>query len=502
MNETGGKLTDMTIQKLVATAVLVALVSLILNNAAAFSPNWVYQTLEDGRKRSVGLWRMCWLAEWSRGGASTSARHGQGEEQECEALGWGSESAGFQESRSTVKRYIYALKACHALRLSLDGNKEMIYSSAKVTVCPSFSSPVFYRSLSVESGLTADLTLAAGSRPLAGLLQSHCKSHQASPDVTVGFDMMRACNLIATRKSHPPPGLFCCRWETTRDKQQFYGKKKHFKQRNASLQTLSGHASCGTVPPEEEKVQQATVTKHLLGFVLVIGLVTFYRIGPYTNLSWSCYLNIGACLLATLAAAILIWNILHRREDCMAPRVIVISRTLTARFRRGLENDYGYVNRHSLLNESARIKVSASTGFPKHGYTARTSDQNSEFRGLLFLQNKRNVLKSSRTPSQTTAVWQEASCPTQAKTMKNNGKQTPLKALSSKTVSELLLSPILMPEWVWKGARWPLFSPLSPSPLCGCQGTAHGSQNMWREGVYLCPLLQENSLTNKRQRVH
>lgn len=94
----------MTVQKLVATAVLVALVSLILNNAAAFTPNWVYQTLEDGRKRSVGLWRMCWLAERSRGAASTSARHGQGEEQECEALGWGSESAGFQESRSTVKR--------------------------------------------------------------------------------------------------------------------------------------------------------------------------------------------------------------------------------------------------------------------------------------------------------------------------------------------------------------------------------------------------------------
>lgn len=93
----------MTVQKLVATAVLVALVSLILNNAAAFTPNWVYQTLEDGRKRSVGLWRMCWLAERSRAGASSSARHGQGEEQECEALGWGSESTGFQESRSTVK---------------------------------------------------------------------------------------------------------------------------------------------------------------------------------------------------------------------------------------------------------------------------------------------------------------------------------------------------------------------------------------------------------------
>lgn len=68
--------------------------------------------------------------------------------------------------------------------------------------------------------------------------------------------------------------------------------------------------------------------------------MTFYRIGPHTTLSWSCYLDIGACLLATLAAAILIWNILHRREDCMAPRVIVISRTLTDRFRRGLDNDY------------------------------------------------------------------------------------------------------------------------------------------------------------------
>nr|XP_045017535.1 transmembrane protein 204 [Jaculus jaculus] len=164
----------MTVQKLVATAVLVALVSLILNNAAAFTSNWVYQTLEDGRKRSVGLWRSCWLVDRGRAG-----RAGQVDTQDCEALGWGSESAGFQESRGTVK--------------------------------------------------------------------------------------------------------------------------------------------C---------------------FVLVIGLVTFYRIGPYTNLSWSCYLNIGACLLATLAAAMLIWNILHRREDCMAPRVIVISRSLTARFRRGLDNDY------------------------------------------------------------------------------------------------------------------------------------------------------------------
>uniref|UniRef100_A0A8C4JFK1 Transmembrane protein 204 n=1 Tax=Dromaius novaehollandiae TaxID=8790 RepID=A0A8C4JFK1_DRONO len=105
----------MTVQKLVATAVLVALVSLILNNAAAFTPNWVYQTLEDGRKRSVGLWKMCWLADKGRGGAGTGARHGQGEERECEALGWGSESAGFQESRSTVKLQFDMMRACNLI---------------------------------------------------------------------------------------------------------------------------------------------------------------------------------------------------------------------------------------------------------------------------------------------------------------------------------------------------------------------------------------------------
>lgn len=124
---------DMTVQKLVATAVLVALVSLILNNAAAFTPNWVYQTLEDGRKRSVGLWKMCWLAEKSRGGASTSARHGQGEERECEALGWGSESAGFQESRSTVKRKFNFLSSLLTLcrdRCSVQG-PQGIYSLAE-----------------------------------------------------------------------------------------------------------------------------------------------------------------------------------------------------------------------------------------------------------------------------------------------------------------------------------------------------------------------------------
>ncbi|KAG8145551.1 hypothetical protein E2320_012068 [Naja naja] len=101
----------MTVQKLVATAVLVALVSLVLNNAAAFTPNWVYQTLEDGRKRSVGLWKMCWLAEKGKGGVGAGAKHGQGVEQqhECEALSWGSEPAGFQESRNTVKLPIQLL---------------------------------------------------------------------------------------------------------------------------------------------------------------------------------------------------------------------------------------------------------------------------------------------------------------------------------------------------------------------------------------------------------
>lgn len=94
----------MTVQKVVATAVLVALVSLVLNNVAALTPNWVYQTLEDGRRRSVGLWRSCWLLDRARGGPSPGARPGPADTRDCEALGWGSEAAGFQESRGTVKR--------------------------------------------------------------------------------------------------------------------------------------------------------------------------------------------------------------------------------------------------------------------------------------------------------------------------------------------------------------------------------------------------------------
>ncbi|XP_003928428.1 transmembrane protein 204 [Saimiri boliviensis] len=221
----------MTVQRLVAAAVLVALASLILNNVAAFTSNWVCQTLEDGRRRSVGLWRSCWLVDRARGGPSPMARAGQVDARDCEALGWGSEAAGFQESRGTVK---------------------------------------------------------------------------------LQFDMMRACNLVATAALAAGQLTFILGL--------------------VGLPLLSPDAPCW-----EEAMAAAF---QLASFVLVIGLVTFYRIGPYTNLSWSCYMNIGACLLATLAAAMLIWNILHKREDCMAPRVIVISRSLTARFRHGLDNDY------------------------------------------------------------------------------------------------------------------------------------------------------------------
>lgn len=95
----------MAAQRLVTAAVAVALLSLALNNVAAFTPSWVLQALEDGRKRSVGLWRTC---ERGRDEAANAGggggRHGQQPQPHCEAVGWGSEIAGYQESRSTVKR--------------------------------------------------------------------------------------------------------------------------------------------------------------------------------------------------------------------------------------------------------------------------------------------------------------------------------------------------------------------------------------------------------------
>ncbi|XP_078414858.1 transmembrane protein 204 [Cetorhinus maximus] len=212
----------MAVQKLVATAVAVALLSLILNNAAAFTPNWVYQALEDGRKRSVGLWRMCYGIDKGKG----PTRHEQTLHRDCENLNWGSEHPGFQESRNTVK---------------------------------------------------------------------------------LQFDMMRACNLIATVALTVGQLIF-----------------------------LLGLMELPLITQDSQWWEEAIAALfQLSSFVLVIGLVTFYRIGPYTHLSWSCYLDIGACLLSTLSAAMLIWNILHRREDCMTPRVIVIHRS-----RPRFENDY------------------------------------------------------------------------------------------------------------------------------------------------------------------
>lgn len=93
----------MAVQRLVAAAVAVALLSLVLNNVAAFTPSWVLQALEDGRKRSVGLWRMCPIGgERGRDEIQTGGK-GQGPQRQCENPGWGSEYAGYQESRSTVK---------------------------------------------------------------------------------------------------------------------------------------------------------------------------------------------------------------------------------------------------------------------------------------------------------------------------------------------------------------------------------------------------------------
>ena len=94
----------MAARRLVVAAVAVALLSLVLNNVAAFTPSWVLQRLEDGRKRSVGLWKMCPGGGERVRDEPQAGRGGQGPQRQCEGLGWGSELAGYQESRSTVKR--------------------------------------------------------------------------------------------------------------------------------------------------------------------------------------------------------------------------------------------------------------------------------------------------------------------------------------------------------------------------------------------------------------
>ncbi|XP_015230606.1 transmembrane protein 204 [Cyprinodon tularosa] len=213
----------MAVQRLVAAAVLVALLSLVLNNIAAFTPSWVLQALEDGRKRNVGLWKMCPV-----GGRDDLQGASQ---RQCQSLGWGSDYAGYQESHSTVK---------------------------------------------------------------------------------LQFNMMRACNLIATVALTVGQLIF-----------------------------LLGLMELPFITQESQWWEEAIAALfQLASFVLVIGLVTFYRIGPYTHLSYSCYVNIAACLLATMAAAMLIWNILHRRDDCLAPRVIIFPPSLASHFHPRLDNDY------------------------------------------------------------------------------------------------------------------------------------------------------------------
>ncbi|XP_053493195.1 transmembrane protein 204 [Ictalurus furcatus] len=210
--------------RLVLVAVAVALVSLVLNVVAALGSGWALQALEDGRKRSVGLWKVCTQD-------TQTPPHTLATTAPCQSLGWGADLAGYQESRNTVK---------------------------------------------------------------------------------LQFDMMRACNLMATVSLTVGQLIFL-------------------------LGTLKINCITQDSPWWEEAI---AALFQLASFVLVIGLVSFYRIGPYTHLSYSCYMNIAACLLATLAAAMLIWNILHRRDDCTEPPVIVISRSLAMNFTPRMDNEY------------------------------------------------------------------------------------------------------------------------------------------------------------------
>lgn len=100
----------MAVQRLVLSAVAVALLSLVLNNTAAWSPSWVLQTLDSGRRRSVGLWRMCALE-----GGRPDEVEATGTRGLCQGLSWGADYAGYQESRSTVKRKFHGPRVHHAI---------------------------------------------------------------------------------------------------------------------------------------------------------------------------------------------------------------------------------------------------------------------------------------------------------------------------------------------------------------------------------------------------
>ncbi|XP_027013505.1 transmembrane protein 204 [Tachysurus fulvidraco] len=212
----------MAVGRLVLVSVAVALVSLVLNVVAALGSGWALQVLEDGRKRSVGLWKMC---------THDTETHTLATATPCLWLTWGADHSGYLESRNTVK---------------------------------------------------------------------------------LQFDMMRACNLMATVALAVGQLIF-----------------------------LLGILKIKCITQDSPWWEEAIAALfQLASFVLVIGLVSFYRIGPYTHLSYSCYVNIAACLLATLAAALLIWNILHRRDDCRGPPVIVISRSLAMNLTPRIDNEY------------------------------------------------------------------------------------------------------------------------------------------------------------------
>ncbi|TRY92911.1 hypothetical protein DNTS_005723 [Danionella cerebrum] len=280
----------MAVHRLVALAAVVALVSLVLNCISTFSSSWVIQVFEDGRRRNVGLWRVCTHEDTHKDAAACQKRgiwgvcdHEDTNSQEppaCQRLSWGSELAGFQESRSTVKLQFDMMRACNLM----------------ATVALTMGQLIFLFGLLEISHVTQDSQW--WEEAIAALFQ------------------------LATHKTH----LFFPKTEGEKlvrliDRMQSAAKSGHGRMRGVRAPELGrsrGH----------------------ICFVLVIGLVTFYRIGPYTHLSYSCYVNIAACLFATLAAAMLIWNILHRRDDCLSPPVIVISRSLATPFRPRLDNDY------------------------------------------------------------------------------------------------------------------------------------------------------------------
>ncbi|KAI9531812.1 hypothetical protein NQZ68_038205 [Dissostichus eleginoides] len=300
----------MAVQRLVAAAVAVALLSLVLNNVAAFTPSWVLQALEDGRKRSVGLWRMCPTGgERGREDLQPAARRSQ--RRQCEGLGWGSDYSGYQESRSTVKLQFDMMRACNLMATVALTVGQLIFLLGLMEL------PfITQESQWWEEAIAALFQLATDPQPVGIIVAERhegvCSGSKFSPSPE---SMGQSCS---------EPGSDC--------RAPGYPCSGRGNRLRRTLSQGGGLLS-------EDLGRGLRPTQHY-SFVLVIGLVTFYRIGPYTHLSYSCYLDIAACLLATLAAAMLIWNILHRRDDCLAPRVIIISRSLASPFHPRLDNDY------------------------------------------------------------------------------------------------------------------------------------------------------------------